>query len=1281
MYRLLLRSVRGGQIGRVLWQRPTSLWMGLLLVLVAWCPPAAAAYVQVNVTATDNCTGDADPHVGFEIEIDGVTAPWVAASYCEGIPFTCAWSGIQKPITNQIDFLRYVDTCKESVEVKIRKIDKGGNLFNLSDDFCGEQVVSVDTRDPSPTDGISTCIGVISSSPIQVAPEYQCSSISLIPDVDDDKDGLADFYEDAGELDLDCDGAGDFPLPPGVDSDHKDLLVEMDVMAGTGLTLAQISHVIDTVVESFELAPVDAGGTPNPDGQPGIRVWVDKPGTDDFPAGDGTTILPIDLSRPDGRIAAMGTFDPAKEPYFRYIVVGLEGWEAPGARESATSPVGSCVDGIDNDGDGRVDRSDRTCHVDPENSEDGVTTPGSCLDGIDNGATPDGADGLDADECQGIPREGNPGAAVDSCFNGVDDGADGADAADSDCLAGGTYNPTLAEDGVLNACGDGLDNGANGADAADPACAAVPRETGSTLQSSCWNQRDDDGDGLFDLQDPDCAAGVTWTEDGKKYGSCWDGVDNQGDGADDQDLGDCIYRSGAASPADGTIVLNTYDAGTFMHELGHTLALGHGGPYFLNGALRADVVQAQTNSKPNYSSVMSYSFQRGIPRAYDESALEGPGAPPNSCWDRVDNDGDGASDYRDDDCLHPGQDIDGDGLDDHAFLDYSPPRDPFGFRELEPITNDYELPELIDENAVVESQRYFYSPMATHDVTYVDLLGKLQQIRSDGFAPNLHEGGLTGGSCSDGLDNDGNSLIDWQDLSCYGFDVDGNGIIFGGPRVVVLRTDDVTPPMVLEAGDDWSNVRLPTVGPLAPGDLPEAVEPPQFEETVTNVNADLVLTASPAAVHGNVGGSASVIWLAQNLSGVPAPATTLSVQLPAGVATAPLPTGCVATGAMVVCSLGDLGPLASASVNLPVVLGSNPGASVRQLVGTVAAAQTPDPNLANNTARTVVTSNPVIASFDDPASWNVQGATLVPVTGGTEGNGALRVSQCGYVTLTSDTFNTAEWEKLGDRFAIDVFVPAVVPNIYWVGDIQFSLRSINNQVHGEYLGLNSLTTLPRGQWSTMTFTLTPTARALLAGDYSAAELQIFVNTNLCSNGVRLDNLRLVNNVSTRTVFHGSQASPQQSTGGIGTLESLADWSSPGGLSVVATPRTQGTGALRVSGPGWAQVTSRKFSTVELGGSGSELVIDVLVQDPPDNPYWVGDLQVHLTCPSAGVHGAYLGRASLGGAFFDEYNAVRLPLPASMAAVLQGNYADCRLEIGVGGMPMPEGFLLDNLTLQ
>lgn len=50
-------------------------------------------------------------------------------------------------------------------------------------------------------------------------------------------------------------------------------------------------------------------------------------------------------------------------------------------------------------------------------------------------------------------------------------------------------------------------------------------------------------------------------------------------------------------------------AGTFMHELGHNLNLGHGGPLQPNGGPNFSSAQANTNCKPNELSVMSWTRQ------------------------------------------------------------------------------------------------------------------------------------------------------------------------------------------------------------------------------------------------------------------------------------------------------------------------------------------------------------------------------------------------------------------------------------------------------------------------------------------------------------------------------------------------------------------------------------------------------------------------------------------------------------------------------------------------
>jgi hypothetical protein len=59
------------------------------------------------------------------------------------------------------------------------------------------------------------------------------------------------------------------------------------------------------------------------------------------------------------------------------------------------------------------------------------------------------------------------------------------------------------------------------------------------------------------------------------------------------DLAGALLRSPSGLPVDGTVAQH---AGTFLHELGHNLALGHGGG---DG----------TNNKPNYLSIMNYNWQ------------------------------------------------------------------------------------------------------------------------------------------------------------------------------------------------------------------------------------------------------------------------------------------------------------------------------------------------------------------------------------------------------------------------------------------------------------------------------------------------------------------------------------------------------------------------------------------------------------------------------------------------------------------------------------------------
>ena len=94
------------------------------------------------------------------------------------------------------------------------------------------------------------------------------AGVRVYSSVDLDGDGLLNVWETDG-LDT-SDGFLDLPLL-GADPLHKDIFIEFDWMTGEEPTRAAIQAMKD----AFAAAPIDAGGIANPDGLPGINLWVD----------------------------------------------------------------------------------------------------------------------------------------------------------------------------------------------------------------------------------------------------------------------------------------------------------------------------------------------------------------------------------------------------------------------------------------------------------------------------------------------------------------------------------------------------------------------------------------------------------------------------------------------------------------------------------------------------------------------------------------------------------------------------------------------------------------------------------------------------------------------------------------------------------------------------------------------------------------------------------------------------------------------------------------------
>jgi hypothetical protein len=118
-------------------------------------------------------------------------------------------------------------------------------------------------------------------------------------------------------------------------------------------------------------------------------------------------------------------------------------------------------------------------------------------------------------------------------------------------------------------------------------------------------------------------------------------------------------------------------------------------------------------------------------------------------------------------------------------------------------------------------------------------------------------------------------------------------------------------------------------------------------------------------------------------------------------------------------------------------------------------------------------------------------------------------------------------------------------------------------------------------------------------------------------------------------------------------------------------------ALGVGASAYNLVTSRDFQTDELGSMGSSLGLSILLPSTAPDPYWVGDVQMFLTCRDAGVFNAPLGWQGLTGLPLGTYSTLRFTLGDRERAALQAKGA-CHWDIALNVAPGTVDLVLDAL---
>lgn len=710
---------------------------------------------------------------------------------------------------------------------------------------------------------------------------------------DTDSDGIPDLWETNG-FDANCDGdvtdAVDLPFHLwGANPLHKDLFVEFDWMTGEEPRRGNIQAMKD----AFANAPVDAGGTSNPDGLPGINLFVDTGALVDASGslvgdnlGGGNAMSVQYFSRPDARFnaAKCANFNPIRERFFRYGI---------------SARRGGCLN--------------------PLATEDGGG-PGSC---------------------QNVTATGMP----------MDDSADGQDAYDTDCQAGGS----------------GF-------------------EDGSTDPNSCTDSEDNGADDLANCADPDCHYDPG-ADEGGGPGTCSNGMDDDGDNKIDSADGDhCHYANGYSGP--NGFIDHSHFGITIMHELGHMLGLGHGGPDKLSNG--DDFPGDAQDRKPNHLSIMHNGNWPGIRlRTSEDASLVA-----NSCFDGIDNGGMGDGiDIGDTNC-QVGHDVWGpdglpDGIPDGVILDYSPPRRTDGSRAQLPNLDETDLSEAVGLDPL-DSRNLFayvgYDPTRLEDGK--NTCGDGNDNGGDGAADNLDTDCFIGtvfvaelpednvSSCNDGMDNGGDDGADQADrtsdcrrvfINAVDGDNDGNG----SPDALAIdwQLDNLlTPPPVevdingfwdlaefwdaeenLLGADDWRNLKIRPAG-LGGAQTVQVFREPTILEVDAQLRhergTDLGVSFDALPTGIGLGQPTPVRVTVVNLGPRRAAEYRAVLHLPPGV-TLDDPN-CSQAGSRVECPGSNLGVRDADVFTVTIRIGPNPVSAVRTLGAEVEVVDAENLNAANN---------------------------------------------------------------------------------------------------------------------------------------------------------------------------------------------------------------------------------------------------------------------------------------------------------------------------------------------
>ena len=171
-----------------------------------------------------------------------------------------------------------------------------------------------------------------------------------------------------------------------------------------------------------------------------------------------------------------------------------------------------------------------------------------------------------------------------------------------------------------------------------------------------------------------------------------------------------------------------------------------------------------------------------------------------------------------------------------------------------------------------------------------------------------------------------------------------------------------------------------------------------------------------------------------------------------------------------------------------------------------------------------------VGRFEVATDWHSQHTTLaLDANRKSEGNTSL-VTPAGWKIIESRNISTLDFDVIGERMSVDVFVPASTQNPYWIGTLELWLYvpSSNKRIQlGEQIQLDPYF----GNWKSYEFRVPSRVKKVLSERHHDARFQIVLNT---ADSLWIDNLRFVGKLTDNPVNQVEPECPQDNGCGSST---------------------------------------------------------------------------------------------------------------------------------------------------